>query len=439
MKRNVLMLAYAFPPCGATGTFRSLGFARNLVSMGWNVTVLSASEYLKEDRDESLLVKIPPEVRVWNAPVYDPSVIWAKFKSKNKPLSPVAEQNEYSVQKEPVHNQTAGRIKYLIKTLLKIPDNFAKGWLIPALKEARKIPRPDLIYSSAPPFTSHLVGYLLKLRWNIPLVTDFRDPWTDNPFRIFSSGTVRRWDRFLEKKVFKHSNLIIANTPQMADLFRQKNPRYSAKIRVITNGFDAEDFHDILPLRDESADNLLLIHPGSLYGKRSPLNFLSALKDALEDGCARLRILLIGSCEHFENKSLPEHIHDLGLDRYVKLRPPVGRKEILSLMKGADGLLLFSQGTHIQVPAKLFEYLALGKQIIAIGENNSAANDILRQVPDNYFWAENTVDDIVRALKNFYLNADAHKDFSTGMENSPFERSKLTQRLSECFQEVFSE
>jgi len=424
------MLAYSFPPRSVTGTFRSLGFARNLASMGWDIQVLSASGYLKNNIDVSLLDKVPPEVKVWNAPDYDPVVFLKNIIRKSHRLSSNDEQSKYSGRKKPTHNKTTNSLKELITTLLKTPDNYT-GWLLPALKIARKIPKPDLIYSSAPPFTSHIIACLLKMRWKIPLVTDFRDPWTDNPFRVYTTNSVKRWDRFLEKSVFKHSNLIIANTSKMADLFQKNNPQYAAKIKVITNGFDLEDYSDILPLRDESMDNLLLIHPGSLYGKRNPLCFLSALKNVLADGCTRLRVLFIGSSDKFEGKSLSEHILDFGLNNYVKLHPPVGRKEILSLMKGADGLLLFSQGTQLQVPAKLFEYLAIGKQIIAIGENDSATNDILQTIPDSYYWAENQVDDIIHVLKKFYLNTDSRKEVTTEIGNSTYERGYLTQNLSE--------
>ena len=437
MKRKILMVAYSFPPRSVTGTFRSLGFARNLVSIGWDVTVLSASEYLDGNRDNSLLAKVPPEVRVWNAPVYDPFIFWKKFKSKNRRLSSESEQHNSAIHKKPGNNKkNSNSFTNLISSLLQTPD-LSIGWLFPALREARKIPKPDVIYSSAPPFTSHLIGCLLKLRWRVPLVTDFRDPWTDNPFKVYTSKTVQRWDRFLEKSVFKRSDLIIANTSRMADIFEQKNPQHAEKIRVVTNGFDAEDFCDILPRRAVTENDLLLIHPGSLYGKRNPLNFLSALKNALDGGCARLRVLFIGTCEDFEGKSLAEHVKNLGLEQYVEIRPPVGRKEVLSLMKGADGLLLFSQGTSLQVPAKLFEYLALGKNIIAIGEKNNAANDILQQVPGNYFLAENTVSDITNILKSFYSTAAGHKDFTVEIEDSPLERGRLTQKLSEYIEEIF--
>lgn len=429
MGRKILMLAYYFPPCGASGTFRSLGFARNLVRMGWDVSVLSASEYLRESRDSSLLAKVPAEVELRNARVYDPLSLWKNMKTIFMSKCSGDERREASSIAQPSNFRARASLKDQITRFLKTPDN-SIGWLFPALKAALGMSKPDLVYSSAPPFTSHLVGFFLKKYWRVPLVTDFRDPWIDNPFRIHSDGVVDRWNRFLEATVFRASDLVIANTPQMGEGFSQKYPQYSTKIRVVTNGFDPEDFLDIKPLREEPKSSLLLLHPGSLYGQRNPINFLRALKHVVAEGCTNLRIHFIGPCENFEGKSIAEHINCLGLNDYVKLSPSIGHREVLSLMKGADGLLLFSQGTDIQVPAKIFEYMALQKPIVAVCEENSATEDILRRLPDRHFCARNDVQAISSILTSFHGAAKELGGSMAGTENSPFERSLLTRALS---------
>lgn len=431
------MLAYYFPPCGASGTFRSLGFARNLVRMGWDVSVLSASEYLQESRDPALLAKVPAGVRLCNAPVHDPFSLWEKVKLRRQPRLSVGGSEAAASAAQPVRSQAGSSLKDQITQFLKTPDN-STGWLFPALKAAMGMPKPDLIYSTAPPFTSHLVGSLLKRRWGVPLVTDFRDPWTGNPFRIPTGGMVDRWDRFLEKSVFATSDLVIANTPQMGEGFKRKYPQHASKIRVVTNGFDPEDFLDIVGKREEPENNLLLIHPGSLYGQRNPMNFLRAMKEAVEKGCATLRVQLIGPCQQFEGKSLPEHLRDMGLEEHVQLRPSVGHREILSLMKGADGLLLFSQGTDLQVPAKLFEYMALEKPIVAVCEEKSATGEILRQLPDRHFCARNEVEDIAVVLRSFHAEGGGRRVAATSAESSPFERSLLTRKLAGYMEELLA-
>ena len=438
MAQKILMLAYYFPPYGGSGTFRSLGFSRNLVRLGWNLSVLTASEYLQEHRDNSLFSKLPAGISVINAPVHDPFLLWSKLKSRIRKKNKDSESKQQNTPNAPSSSQFNCFDNFIdqITRIFKTPDD-SIGWLFPALRAALKTSaKPDLVYSSAPPFTSHIIGRLLKFRWKVPLVTDFRDPWIDNPFRIFPGRLVNRWDCFLEKLVFRHSDLIIANTSKMAELFKDKYPQYCNKIYVINNGFDSEDFMDIVPQREESEDYIFLIHPGTLYGKRNPLNFLHALKRVIDEGYDNLQIKFIGKCEQFENKDISEHVSDMGLENHVRFSPPVGRNEILSIMKGADGLLLFSQGTTLQVPAKLFEYLALGKPVIAIGEKNSATEDIVGQLSGNHFWAENTVDDIARILKDYCSGAGNSNDIALQESNCNFERGFLTKQLSDHMEKI---
>ena len=438
MNHNILMVSYYYPPYGGSGTFRSLGFSRNLVRFGWKLSVLTASEYLPELRDNSLLSRLPEGIRIINAPVHDPFLLWSKFKLKIRKKNNDYKNKHKGIPKIVKQSQVKPFVNFIdqMTRIFKTPDD-SIGWFFPAVKATSKISlKPDVIYSSAPPFTSHLVGLLLKSRWKVPLVTDFRDPWIDNPFRVYPGKAVDWWDRFLEKLVFKKSDLIIANTSKMAELFKYKYPYYINKICMINNGFDYEDFVYILPQRDEPKDCILLIHPGTLYGKRNPLKFLHALKRIIGEGYENLRIKFIGKCEQFENKDISEHVVDMGLEQHVKISPPVSRDEILSLMKGADGLLLFSQGTTLQVPAKLFEYLALDKPVIAIGEKNSATEDIVGQLSGNHFWAENAVDDIACILKDFCSIAGISKDIALQESNCNFERGFLTKQLSDHMEKI---
>ena len=386
--------------------------------------MLKARNVAGENIDTKLLQKVTNSVRIIDAPAIDIFRAWHWFKKaanrfrghENTPPDPIdsSELNEKSGEMS---------LKDKVTTFFKIPEN-AIGWLLPAISMALlKDKRPNIIYSSAPPFTGHLVGVVLKKIWRVPLICDFRDPWLGNPFRHEHEGRLGKWDQFLEKIVFKNSDLVIANTSKMKELFVKRYPDYKEKIKVITNGFDPEDFENIKPERTVSSKKILMVHPGSLYGQRNPLEFLRGLNQAIyEFGCKELMVQFIGPCGVFDGKSIEQHLDDLKLENYVELVQSVSHAKALSLMKGADILLLFSQGTQIQVPAKLYEYFGMERPILAICEPNSSTELILSDVSDSVYVTMNeaelirnvlvrTLDDFMSPIKKVYTNHERLKSY----------------------------
>lgn len=404
MEKKILFVAYYAPPSNASGTFRTLGFIRHLTTMGWQVTLLTTKVSTLDEKNNELMQKMPSSVRIIRAANWDLFASWEKLKGNKKEGEGGKKESHERLTAAFSPKSWWSCTKELLTSFLKTPDQQQTGWFWPAAVQCLLFaPKPAIVYSSAPPFTGHLIGVVCKYLWRVPLVCDFRDPWIDNPFRKEKISLVESWDRWLEMLSFAKSDLVVANTEKIASVFRQKQLKGVPKIVAIPNGYDPEDFVGVEPLRNYPDDQLLLVHAGVLYGERNPVNFLKAVQClAQKKDCPQLRILLIGSSAPIEGVKLEDCIADMGLTSYIQTYPPVSHATALSLMKGADALLLLALGTALQVPAKLFEYFGLEKPVLSIAEPESATEEITCQLPDLVYAAHNAPASIHTMLLALY-------------------------------------
>lgn len=447
LKKKMLMIAYYAPPLAASGTFRSLDFMRHLSNLNWRIDLLTVKPNARHQIDSQLLVKLPTTVTVFRSPDID---IFSMLAPKKNHAEFTSEISSSSSIPNGLGRWTLSIFRFLkniVSSLLKTPD-LQVGWLIPSIiRCAFFIKRPDIIYSSAPPFTGHLVGVFCKILWRVPLVCDFRDPWTDNPFRFVREGWVGRWDNWLEKQVFARSDLVIANTDKVASVFRLRFPRFADKIDVVTNGYDPEVFSEIQPLRHYPADQFVLVHAGFLYGERDPTNIFKAIKLLIDKNeCQQLRVVLVGSSATASDQALNNQLFGMGLMNHVQCHPSVPHGTAISLMKGADALLLISTGTSLQVPAKLFEYFGLEKPILSVAEPDSATEDITKRLSGLVYCAHNNPEDIKRALSELYVdwlvdyrsNHSWNKDPRVQEFLASMTRLNQAHRLSQHFHHLLS-
>jgi len=252
-----------------------------------------------------------------------------------------------------------------------IPYNDQLPWAPHALSAAQRILREThvrAIYSTGPPVVSHMVAMLLKLRTGLPWVADFQDPLYGNPFRNRKLG--RYYDRALEFSLFANADALIANTDTVAGLLRKRYPRWFRKMHVLMNGFDPED--RVIPYPLPQRKHAVIGHIGAVYGGRRPDIFLSSVERLIRSGSLSpdaIRVRFVGD---FENETMgigrqPFSTPDAqGCIEYDNRRLPM--PEAWQEMGKVDYLLLLDindRNLDLQVPAKVFDYLRIGRPILA--------------------------------------------------------------------------
>ncbi len=374
--KNLLIVAYYFPPSGGPGVQRVLKMVKYLPQFGWNPIVLTVKNGTFPARDESLLASIPEGTIVERTHIYEPYDLYKLF---------VGEKQNTAIDVSVLTTEKSGGLKKKIANWIRatffIPDARI-GWMLSAVSAGRKLIDKydvDAIYSSSPPYTCSLIGRQLHRHTWLPWIAGLRDPWTD-----FLTTPKRWWlprmiDRFLEHSVLREADLVECAWQGIISDAQRKYPELDARKFVhIPNGYDSDEF----PVVDWTANEKFTItYSGSLYGLRNPDTLLRALEILVEQGkisadevCVRC-VGRMGDDVQAKFQASPlRHILD-----YI---PYVPHRESVAWLMRSDALLLIvddAKESDAIVPGKVYEYLGVMKPVLALAPQQSAVAELIRE------------------------------------------------------------
>ncbi|WP_305822824.1 glycosyltransferase [Massilia brevitalea] len=382
MNKRALLIAFHFPPqAGSSGIQRTLSFSKLLGRHGWEPMVLSAHPRAYDVQNPTQLAAIPPEL-----------VVRRPFALDTKR-----------------HLGFKGR--YI--DALALPDRFV-SWTFGAIPTGLAMIRrykPQVLWSTFPVATAHLIALSLHRLTGLPWIADFRDPMLQP-----SHPTSRRQRAifgWIERQTIARCRFAVLTTESARRAYQARFPQVDpAKFVVIENGYDEEEFGRLLAqaataaapaAAGAAARRVTLLHSGVLYDAgRNPESFLAALaalKSAGKVDAASLRIVLRAP------GNLPAaraKVERHGVGDIVEILPPVPYREALGEMLAADGLLLF-QGTPFnnQIPAKVYEYFRTRKPILGLVDPEGETAQVLRAAGFELSAQVDQPEEISTALERF--------------------------------------
>jgi glycosyltransferase involved in cell wall biosynthesis len=447
--RHVLFVAWWFPPLSGGGVHRPLQFVRHLARRGFRVSVLTGVPPRGERLDEGLLAQVPPEVRVVRVPLFDPFRAWAWFKARGGGAS-VAHGATNGSAPKPGAGAATPRIRWrdLVTEAIALPDRWLP-WIVPAITRAALALRgdePELVFSTSPPHSLHLVAHGLAGLFGAPLVLDFRDPWIGNPFRRYATPLFARADAALEQRVVGAAAQVVVNTPALERQFRARYPGF-AGVRTIPNGFDPGAFAQLPAATGGGSPGFVEIaHYGQLYGLRSGkylLHALAALKAGQPAAFARVKVLFVGSIDG--EAGFRAQARELGVDGALEVAGALPHAQALARQRRSDVLLLLgpeNREPEIQVPGKLYEYFAAQRPILSLSRAGGAIAEIVAMAGVPCERAE--PDDpaaIAAAIARLVERADAAGaaavDARAADATAAFRYDRLSDRLADCFADAW--
>jgi glycosyltransferase involved in cell wall biosynthesis len=425
--RRFLFVAYYFPPESSSGVHRALNFARHLPDHGWLPTVLTVepNAYPPDSiLDLDLLARLDPRVQVLRTRVLGRT-------SERRLLGRIPDTGRPSEVK-PVPVGLVRRLKSRVRPWLLIPDD-KLGWLAPAVMAGWKAIRAEphhAIVATGGPWTGFLVGWLLARLTGLPLVLDYRDPWTANPYRSSHPVARHRIERALERRVLATARAVVANTDELEELLSSFAPSRRRGICTITNGFDSDVFASIPQFHRSPNGPLTIVHTGHVYRHRTPEGLFRALRgllDADEVNTESLRVVFVGEAD----LDLAELVRRYNLGTVVELRSQVRHHDALRTMCAADVLLLIQSGTQLQIPAKVYEYMGAAKPILALTDSNA----IRRLITANSLGSVCLPDDVpgIQAAVRSLLKGN--HEFSAAASKT-FRAEAIAARLAKVLSEV---
>ena len=369
--KNVLIITYYWPPSGGGGVQRVLKFCKYLPDYGWNPVVLTVKDgefpafdnSLEEDANDIVCTKVKG---------FSFYSVFKKFSGKkNVPSYQISPGND---------DNLITKLARWIRFNLIIPDGRI-GWYGGAIKAAKKIiieNNIDMIFTSGPPHSVHLIGNSLAKKTGIKWVTDFRDPWVDSFYYVENprNKIISFFDNYLEKLVLCNCNYLITVSNGVLSLLN-KNKYIDGKSEVIYNGYDPDDFINKKRKKLSNRENIIISHIGTLSKSQNPKGLLNSVKNYNQlNNIKSILIKCIGSV----HSSIKDYAIKNGLKQYLSIMPYVEHPLAINEMINSDILFVVIPDLEKNrgiITGKLFEYIASGTEIILIGKNNSEASNIL--------------------------------------------------------------
>ncbi len=339
--RSVLMVAFHYPPSfGSSGVQRTLKFSRHLAALGWKPLVLTAHARAHPEVSQVGLADIPADAVVSRGFAID----------SRRHLA----------------------IRGSSLRMLGVPDQWISWWLgaVPAGLRLVRRHRPAVIWSTYPIPTASLIAFTLHRLTSIPWVADFRDPMVDADYP--SHRPTRRVHEWIERRAAASaSRLVFTTATARRDFLTRHRGVAPERGVVIANGYDEADFPEAprtVPTAVPAGEPVRLVHAGFVYqAERDPRPLFRALARLRKDG----RIDPIGFRLDLRAPGTPEHYVDLierlDLQGLVFVLPPLPYRESLRDSAAASALLILQgPACNHQIPAKAYEYLRIGRPILAL-------------------------------------------------------------------------
>jgi len=363
--------------------------------------------------DESLLKEVPEGLEIHRTKSKEPLKIYAGlFGKRNVPYSGFANVNKES---------TFSRLSRWIRGNLFIPDA-RKGWNKFALRRASELLKErqiECIITSGPPHSTHLVGLSLKEKFGVRWIADFRDPWTDIYYYddLLLNAKSRKKDENLEKQVLNVADRVIAVCQSNAELFKQKIAGNRSKVKVVSNGFDSDDFHTASNSENEV---FTIVYMGTLADTYRPRLVFEAFEQLDID----FKLLVVGKV----SPEIEEFISKSAITEKVNFKGYVNHDEALDYLRNADLLLHIlpaTPGADMGTTGKLFEYLAAQTPILNIGSPESDSGKIIKECGAGESFSREDGSGINQFVRNVEKG-----EFNVSGNISKYSRKELARKLS---------
>ena len=423
-KKKVLIITYYWPPAGGSGVQRWLKFVKYLRDFDIEPVIYTVDNPGYVINDKSLINEIPNSIETLRQPIFEPNLILNFFGTKtNRESAGFLNPNPNFI----------GKIIQYIRANYFIPDA-RKFWIKPSVKflsnYLEKNP-VDVIITTGPPHSLHLIGLHLKKKKDIKWISDFRDPWTEIDYfhKMPLNKKAKKKHHQLEREVLKNSDSVIVVGNTMRDQYLKETD----KVVTISNGFDTSDNKEVSHL-----DIFFSItHVGMMNADRNPSDLWKILKEiCLEnpDFKSDLKIRLIGKIAKEVSHDL--NIFDSGITEVIDY---VSYAEVKKYQLETQVLLLCINNVPSArgiITGKIFEYLQAKRPILAIGPEDGDAAEILKNTNSGSIFGFENKQKLKQHILELYKDYKKNQLIVNSENIEQYHRRELTRKLAHLVRSI---
>lgn len=434
--KKVLIITYYWPPAGGSGVQRWLKFVKYFRRYGIEPVIYTPENPEMMATDSTLLNEIPRGITVIKRKILEPYGLYKLLTGKK------GGQIKPGFIADGAGKRGGGwkeSLSLFIRSNLFIPDPKCL-WIRPSVRFLKKYLKEnpvDILISSGPPHSMHLIARRVAKAVNTPWIADFRDPWTGMyTFKYMKNTRLTILiHRKMEKRVVRDADAVVVVTNYMKQELSAHNPR---RAEVITNGFDSDDYKDVVV----SADGEFSITYTGLFVKdRNPSQLWKVLgeKAAADERFRKdLMIKIIGHTD----KVVTDEISANGLENNLYKKEYVPHREAVALQKSARVLLL-AGGQQPEaagiMTGKFFEYLAAGNRILAFGPAGGDMDTALRESGAGEMFEYYDYQGVKEWIdKEYERYQKGEKEVNSG-DIGKYSREKLCGKMSELIEDIIFE
>lgn len=458
MNKNILYIAYYFPPLAGSGVQRTLKFIKYLPNYNKTPIVVTVKEGHNYAHDKELINEVPGCVKVYRSNSGETLWLREKIETVNKYITNIKKRRNDNKSIKAYDNKSeddkeTNKLEKSIQSMsLKdkvfryleynyfVPDTKVR-WYKNAVEDifnrVLKEEEIDIIFSTSAPYTDHLIALEVKKKTNKPWVVDLRDPWVGNKF-IYDRYNEKRKakERELEAEVIKYADKVLNVTKDITDMYIERYPEYKDKFITITNGFDVSD-----KVEDETpSEKFIINYSGIVVDGQSPEMFLKAVEELIknnDDFKSDLLVKFTGTIVDkysylFENPVIKDNIEINGY---------ASHNVVLKYMKEASINLVILPDTEESkgiYTGKIFDYILSEKPILGIMPLGGVASDLINSKGIGIAVDYNDFNGIKDFIEKTYLTWKNGGSLNNSAITKciEFERRSLTKKLSDIFDEL---
>lgn len=424
--KNVLIITYIFPPSTIVGGLRPYGLAKYLPEFCWNPIILTPNLSGESDlKCQIIQTNNEDIVKVWKR-----RFGLNEKKSLNEIHNVTIKKNKLSI---------IDKITYIPSEIITFPDA-QKGWFRHAIRAGYEViekNKIDAIISTSPPITSHLIAKHLSDKYQLPWISDFRDLWTQNPYS--NHCFIRKFfERKLEVNTIRNSHALVTVTQPWVCELKKLFPRH--QVYEIKNGFDPDIAQNNPVVLTEQFS---ITYTGILYnGRRDPAILFKAVRNLINKDIIdseQINIRFFGPIEHW----LFKDVKDSRLEGIVQLCGNIPRDQVLQKQRESQLLLLLlwndpsEKGT---IPAKIFEYFATKRPIIALGSpGDSVVKDLINETKTGFYVSNiQQLEEILTIYYSIFKANGSVPSIDTGTFNQ-YSQKEMARKYARLLNKVSSQ
>jgi glycosyltransferase involved in cell wall biosynthesis len=429
MQKRVLIITYYWPPSGGSGVQRWLKFAKYLPESGWEPVIFTPENPDFDLKDETLLKEISPNLEVIRFPIWEPYQLFAKVKKQGK-------SHPGRLLEQPKRGMLEQLAIWLRANVL-VPDPRV-FWVRPSVKFLSDLVQSgqfQAVITTGPPHSLHLIGLQLKQRFGLPWIADFRDPWSQWEFldTLPMLPAVRRKHEALEHSVLQQADVVLTISPTFQRDLEKLSGR---KIDLVTNGYDPADIPADFQPQPKLANRLQLVYTGIIDAIRNPLPLMQALKAEFEVGGEEVSWTFVGKV----SEQVRAYVEaDPWLQAHIHFAGYVPHHQVFEFYATTDALVLILTDTKNakgNIPGKLFEYLATGLPVLALGDPQGDSASLLSDAGAGAVLGHGDLKGMQAKLRELYTSAGTQQTLGS---LEAFSRKTGSKQVAELLDKVCAE